>query len=522
MSISLKLKKDIISYKENNSIVSYTMLGNKFGLHKQTVYKIYKNREIIKNINVPPESNITKIQSNNVYNIERNLIDWVNNVTNVGLVITDKLIIKKAKNIYNLLLLTDTTIPKDFKFSNGWLQGFKKRNNISHVSLVGESASVNKQYLDIEINKLKLILSQYSPENIINADETGLFYRMIPKTTLAIKKKNQKGFKKDKSRITIVLACTASGSKIFEPWIISVSKVPKGFNNTLLKNLKLQYDCSATSWMTKIIWEKYILYLDSVCTVKSILLIDNFRAHLIDYDKLNLKFIKIHFLPPNTTSMLQPCDAGIIHNFKVFYRNLLCDKYLQEYESGCLNYKLSLLESIKLIASSWNSIKAETISNCWYHTKIISKKELINTPKIAVINEKKISNDFTSHENYSVLETKLLKLSEINKNISTNLKEHIMYEDDDFKSENINDIDIINYDIIKNIIVNNNIKIDEQKNDKNNLIDDGKININTLKSLDHNILLIGIKKYITDSSNLDTTIDVPLLYDKCKEKNNIK
>jgi len=43
-----------------------------------------------------------------------------------------------------------------------------------------------------------------------------------------------------------------------------------------------------------------------------LLLIDNCTAH----STINLKSVRIEFLPPNTTSKLQPMDQGIIQNSK--------------------------------------------------------------------------------------------------------------------------------------------------------------------------------------------------------------
>jgi len=47
-----------------------------------------------------------------------------------------------------------------------------------------------------------------------------------------------------------------------------------------------------------------------------LLLIDNAPTHNL-LNSLNLTNVTIHCLPPNTTSHLQPLDAGIIHSFKV-------------------------------------------------------------------------------------------------------------------------------------------------------------------------------------------------------------
>ena len=39
---------------------------------------------------------------------------------------------------------------------------------------------------------------------------------------------------------------------------------------------------------------------------------DNCSAHNLDRITKNLSQIRVEFLPPNTTSVLQPCDQGII------------------------------------------------------------------------------------------------------------------------------------------------------------------------------------------------------------------
>ena len=48
----------------------------------------------------------------------------------------------------------------------------------------------------------------------------------------------------------------------------------------------------------------------------------------------NLKHIKLEFLPKNTTSRLQPCDAGIIRNFKVKYRKQILKHVISRIDDG--------------------------------------------------------------------------------------------------------------------------------------------------------------------------------------------
>ena len=100
---------------------------------------------------------------------------WVEQMTAKGVILTEVLIKEKAELFAKLL-----EIPKEeLSFSNGWIFRFKSRKNLRSYRLHGEANSVPIQTLQSERQKLQEILSRYDHDNIYNADETGLFFRMI-------------------------------------------------------------------------------------------------------------------------------------------------------------------------------------------------------------------------------------------------------------------------------------------------------------------------------------------------------
>ncbi|XP_050339152.1 uncharacterized protein LOC126765585 [Bactrocera neohumeralis] len=73
----------------------------------------------------------------------------------------------------------------NFKASDGWLNKWRLSNNVSFKCISGEAADVNQDDVEQFQTKLQTLLNGYKPEDIYNADESGLFFRALPDKTLA-------------------------------------------------------------------------------------------------------------------------------------------------------------------------------------------------------------------------------------------------------------------------------------------------------------------------------------------------
>ena len=97
---------------------------------------------------------------------------------------------------------------------------------------------------------------------------------------------------------------------------------------------------------------------------KVLLLLDNAPVHKISPS--GYSHLDIEFLPPKTTSEIQPLDAGIISSYKRRYRAALVARQLRAVEA-MKEFQFTLLDAILLSATAWNEVTASTIQNCWRH-----------------------------------------------------------------------------------------------------------------------------------------------------------
>jgi len=202
----------------------------------------------------------------------------------------------------------------------------------------------------------------YDAEDVYNLDETGLFYRLGPNSTLA--SGSIYGLKRSKERISIALCCNASGTDKQKSLVIGKFARPRCFGKTFDPKIYVDYTFNKKAWMTSSVFQDWLKQFDKSMRLQGkhvVLLVDNASSHT--ESGLLLTNTKLKFLPPNTTSHIQPMDAGIIRNFKCHYKKLLCSHFLSCIEEN-RKQTIDMKCALAFVKSAWDSVTTQTIVNC--------------------------------------------------------------------------------------------------------------------------------------------------------------
>ena len=97
--------------------------------------------------------------------------------------------------------------------------------------------------------RLPAIIQGYELSDVFNCDETGLFFRVLPDKTLAVKESDCKGGKLSKERLTVMFCCSATGEKL-KPLVIGKSRKPHCFRNVNVQTLPVTWRYNKKAWMT--------------------------------------------------------------------------------------------------------------------------------------------------------------------------------------------------------------------------------------------------------------------------------
>lgn len=219
------------------------------------------------------------------------------------------------------------------------------------------------------ITSLDLVDSQ-----IYNADESALFWKLLPdKTLVHAKEKSAPGRKMCKERVTFLCCANKSGLHRLDIVVIGKSRNPRSFK----RQPPVEYYSSKNAWMTSNIFLEWFqtsfvrqvkLYqAANNLPEKAILIIDNARCHTSAELLSECGNYRTIFLPPNCTSLIQPMDQNAIRLTKMHYKKgLLCDvvNYKEEDYSQFLK-GFTINDCCILLKLSWHKVRRTALSSCW-------------------------------------------------------------------------------------------------------------------------------------------------------------
>ena len=293
------------------------------------------------------------------------LTQWFTQVCAHGATVTDHVIRQKASQLA-------VNLEVDLEPSNGWLMRWKQANNVSFKKFHSESTSADHGSANEWVtNVLQQLFRGYVPKDVWNCDETGLFYKAIPSGSLRFAGDDQSNRTKvPRDRLTMLQFTNMDGSEK-QAVVVGKSAKPCCFKN--VKTLPFSYFANRKAWMTSQLFTDVMKTLDRKMIAqdrKIILFLDNATCHNLLLGT-NLSNIKLSFMQPNTTSLIQPLDQGIIRSFKAYYRRELVRMQIAAIDAtppvplSEVAKQITVLKTMNMMKRALFMVKLSTIQNCF-------------------------------------------------------------------------------------------------------------------------------------------------------------
>ena len=318
--LTITQRREIINELKKSS--TQADVARRYNVSKTAVKKIWDKREQYQTMGTDTTHSKCKslrgLDKNK--NVDRPLLEWFYNLRAAEKEVTGNMILSCAKQISDKVGAEVV--------DESWVQRWRERHGIRYKTIHGEAGDCPDYIGWLVANKSTI--ESYEKEDIYNADETALFWRMRSgKTFMTASEGAIRGRKKDKASVTLLVAVSMAGKKL--PLLcIGTAKTPR-WPTVLGRGSQnpIPYASSKKGWMTSEIFDQWVEKLNRDAKMKKkrcLLLVDNCPAHISTAEKYaeDVPFgIRVLLLPKNTTSKLQPCDQGIIRSMKAHYREKL-------------------------------------------------------------------------------------------------------------------------------------------------------------------------------------------------------
>ncbi|XP_060658136.1 tigger transposable element-derived protein 4-like isoform X2 [Drosophila nasuta] len=357
-------------------------LAKEYGVCHTTIATINKNKEKIKKLFNNNFLKTKRVRASTQDQVDKALLQWYIMQRSQGITLSGPQLQEKANFFAKQFQI------EHFNCSASWISRFKVRHNIGGT-VSEESLSVQKSEWLTKV--WPILRKDFNDEDIFSAAETGLFYKLTPDKTLQFKGEKCTEGKLSKERITLLVAANMSGNLKKPLLVIGKSMQPRCFQN--IQYLPVDYYSNRQAWMTSTIFMNWVRHWDAELQTqnkKILLLVDNCPIHPQISDLTNITLV---FLPPNTTSVLQPMNQGIIRVIKSTFRKNLVLKIISNMnENKDENYpKITILDAILMINDAWQQLSALTIANSFKHSGLA--EEILDGPSSSFPNDIEIEDD---------------------------------------------------------------------------------------------------------------------------------
>ncbi|XP_055617943.1 tigger transposable element-derived protein 1-like [Toxorhynchites rutilus septentrionalis] len=384
VSLSLEMKLNILDALQDGKSVAN--VGRNLKINESTVRTIKKNQDSIRQTAAQGTIYATKSSSYTrdplMVKMEKALHMWIEDHAQKKIPLDQELIREKALSLYLWLEKNEpsSSKKKDFTASKGWFYNFIRSNSIRNVKIKGESASADVSAANSFPPKLAKIIKEgaYHGDQVFNGDETGLFWKRMPsRTYITQQEQYASGFKAAKDRVTLLFCSNASGDLMLKPLLINRAMTPRSLKGADFNKLPVHWKANTKAWVTKAVFEEwfYDMFIPEVKTYLEgkglefhvLLILDNAPGHLV----IKHPNVQVVFLPPNTTSLLQPQDQGIIAAFKKLYIKQCLRYILEKLESDETMTVIQAWKEFKIrdaltfIGKALSSMKSKTLNSCW-------------------------------------------------------------------------------------------------------------------------------------------------------------
>ncbi|XP_055487432.1 jerky protein homolog isoform X3 [Leucoraja erinacea] len=430
LALSIAQKIELLQKLDRGE--SVRRLTKDYGVGISTIYDLKKQK--LKLLKFYSDSDDQKLKKNmktlhraKNEDLDRVLMQWIRQRRGERMPLTGLMVMKQARKYHEEL-----NIGGKCEYSEGWLQKFKKRHGIKYLKICGVKASAAYDAAERYIGEFAKMVSdeKLSPEQIYNADETALYWRYVPRKTLTTADERAlSGFKDAKDRVTVLGCVNAASTHMLKLAVLGKSQRPRCFKG--VTNLPVHYYANKNAWVTREMFTNwfnnhFVPAARAHCrkaglveNCKIVLLLDNCSAHPPAEVLVKNNVFGI-YLPPNATTLIQPCDQGILHSMKTMYKDFFLNCMLAAVNRGVdiedFLKEFTLKDAIYALVNAWKDVTKSTLKNAWHElwpTTMFDENELADEDfeGFRVTDEKKIISNLIAYaksvaaENVNTLES---------------------------------------------------------------------------------------------------------------------